>query len=172
MWFTIQKNNPIWYFCVLNNILTSIPYQNGDPSLFSMISYDKLKKFQIPIFQFVTVSKDFLDVKNMIESCFNIIQKSKYKTQDSFFIPPLIVVDYSISMLDTFCTLFNRMNSIDYFNLIYSIQIDKIDPKINRAYENFVTCPYINQDCFLRSSLIHLEISEITDLQKKCLFSL
>jgi hypothetical protein len=124
MWLIIQESNPIWYFDSTGSILVNVPDQQHSPFLYSLVCHDVKNKAIIPVCEFILTNHDadtistylfFLKRKIMREITF----------KNKFPIAPIIVTDFSWSLINSVLSVFNNFTVSQYLNWSFNILFEK-----------------------------------------------
>ena len=123
MWSQIQNSQHIWNFDATGSVIEAIENQSK-PYLYSIICHDEINNVIIPIVEFVTTSHSHLTVSSYLF----VIKKffEKYcKPKNYFAIAPVIVTDFSWTLITSVLESFNSMNIIQYLDLCFEILMNK-----------------------------------------------
>jgi len=110
MWSQIQNSKHIWNFDATGSVIEAIENQSK-PYLYSIICHDEINNVIKPIVEFVTTSLSHLTVSSYLF----VIKKffEKYCKP----IAPVIVTDFSWTLVTSVLESFKSMNIIQYLGL-------------------------------------------------------
>jgi hypothetical protein len=128
IWSQIQTSQHIWNFDATGSIIEAVENQSK-PYLYSMVCHDEQNNTIIPMAEFVTTSHKHLTVSSYLF----VVKKyfEKYcKPKSDFVLAPVIVTDFSWTLITSILESFNSMNIIKYLDSCFEIIINKNNSNI------------------------------------------
>jgi hypothetical protein len=91
-----------------------------------MVCYDEIKNSIIPIFEFVTTDHTFINVSTYLAKIRKVFEKYS-RAKNRFVIAPVIVTDFSWTLISSVLDAFNNLTVNEYLNLCFEILLDRKD---------------------------------------------
>ncbi len=123
IWSQIQQYQFIWNFDASGSIIEDVKGQKK-PYLYSMVSHDELNNNIIPMFQFVTTDHTFINISSYLSTIRKVFEKYK-KSRNLFAFAPVIVTDFSWTLISSVLDAFNNVNVNEYLSLCFEILADR-----------------------------------------------
>jgi hypothetical protein len=89
-----------------------------------MVSHDELNNNIIPMFQFVTTDHTFINISSYLSTIRKVFEKYK-KSRNLFAFAPVIVTDFSWTLISSVLDAFNNVNVNEYLSLCFEILADR-----------------------------------------------
>lgn len=121
IWDLIGRKYPVFYFDATGGLFNKIYGQQNPPFLFSLVSHDREERQIIPIAEFVTTGHTALDISQYLQKFSHFLDNSKL----SF--APVIVTDFSYSLINAIMDAVNKCNLTHYVNWCFDILINHKD---------------------------------------------
>ena len=125
IWSQLQHRQHIWNVDATGSIIEDVKNKKK-PYLYSIVCHDEQNKCIIPIAEFVTTSHNHISVT----SYFYLVKKyfEKYsKAKSNFIFAPVMVTDFSWTLISSIIEAFNSMTVIEYLNISFEILVLKKD---------------------------------------------
>ena len=125
IWSQIQQHQFIWNFDASGSIIEDVKDQKK-PYVYSMVCHDEKNNSIIPMFEFVTTDHTFINISAHLYKIRKVFEKY-VKGKNRFVFAPVIVTDFSWTLISSVLDAFNKISVNEYLSLCFEILADRKD---------------------------------------------
>ena len=163
MWAQIQAGQFIWNLDATGSIIENIRGQNK-PYLYSIVVHDEINQSIVPIAEFVTTCHTQMSIASYLFLVKSMFVKHA-KSANEFKLAPVMVTDFSWTLICSVLEVFNHMNVIEYLNTVFGILFYK-----KETLNEITTIIYLCSAHFIKLIVkkVRETESKIDDKVKRC----